>query len=52
MRVKQVTRRPFELSEDTEAKMEEQRQQIIEDGKTEEELKPIRKAVIKFSKKR
>ena len=50
MRVKQVTRRPFELSDETKAKMEEKKQQRI-DGNTVEELKPIRKAVSKSVRK-
>ena len=50
MRTKEITRRPFELSDETEAKMEEQRQQI-KSGKTDEELKQIRKEVSKSVRK-
>ena len=50
MRTKEITRRPFELSDETEAKMEETRQQI-KAGKAEEELKQIRKSVSKSVRK-
>ena len=50
MRVKQVTRRPFEPSDETEANVVEKTQQIIH-GKAEEEIKPVRKAVTKSVRK-
>ena len=50
MTIKEVTRRPFELSEYTESKMDEKRQ-MIREGKTDTDLKDIRREVSKSIRK-